>query len=191
MVLEPLLWPFLSSLSSLVWLPFFLTLPPITTAIAAFCCWTSDVIQASSLGSGPAVLKEFHTAQDHCFSHHHCKYCSDFNFDGTTEIVQRRSTHSWKPCRHRSPYVILSATSALATSPLLTRQCHVSPSWHHLHVIRWLCHRWPLPLTVITCGPALTVDFDQRWLFQGWPGFPYPVFRVDFTFAVCFCILCL
>ena len=158
MVSEPLLWPFLSSLSSLVWLPFFLTLPPITTAAAAFCRWTSDIIQASSLGSEPAatVLKEFHTAQDHCFSHHRCKYCSDFNFDGTTEIVQRRSTHSWKPRRHRSPYVILSATSALATSPLLTRQCHVSPSWHHLHV-----DRWPALTVDFDRGPALTVDFSR------------------------------
>ena len=56
--------------------------------------------------------------------------------------------------------------------------------WHYLlasvvDIIFWL---W-----------GLTVDFD-RWLFSMVDffslGSPYPVFHVDFIFAVCFCILC-
>ena len=56
---------FLAVLSLLVWLLFFNIASAITTTAAAFRCWTSDVIQSSSLGSGPAVavVKEFHTAQ--------------------------------------------------------------------------------------------------------------------------------
>ena len=65
MVLEPLLWPFLNSLVFISLTPFFNIASAITTTTAAFCCWTFDVIQPSSLGSGPtaAVVKEFHTAQ--------------------------------------------------------------------------------------------------------------------------------
>ena len=66
MVSRPLLWPFLSSLV-FISVTFFLSLnaSAITTATAASCRWTPDVIQPSSLGSGPAaaVIKEFHTAQ--------------------------------------------------------------------------------------------------------------------------------
>ena len=56
---------FLAVLSLLVWLLFFNIASAITTTAVAFCRWTSDVIQPSSLGSGPAttVVKEFHTAQ--------------------------------------------------------------------------------------------------------------------------------
>ena len=44
---------------------FFHIASAITTTAAAFRRWTSDVIQPSSLGSGPvaAVVKEFHNAQ--------------------------------------------------------------------------------------------------------------------------------
>ena len=66
MVSEPLLWPFLSSLVFLSVTPFsFNIASAITTTVAAFRRWTVDVIQSSSLGSGPAaaVVKEFHTAQ--------------------------------------------------------------------------------------------------------------------------------
>ena len=66
MVSEPLLWPFLSSLVFISVTSFLLlNVSAITTVAAASCCWTSDVIQPSSLGSGPAaaVVKEFHTAQ--------------------------------------------------------------------------------------------------------------------------------
>ena len=56
---------FLAVLSLLVWLFFFNIASAITTTAVAFHRWTSDVIQPSSLGSGPAaaVVKEFHTAQ--------------------------------------------------------------------------------------------------------------------------------
>ena len=66
MVSEPLLWPFLSSLVFISVTPFFFNIASaITTTVAAFRRWTADVIQPSSLGSGPAaaVVKEFHTAQ--------------------------------------------------------------------------------------------------------------------------------
>ena len=67
MVLEPLLWPFLSSpvFISVTLFFFFNIASAITTTAAAFRRWTSDVIQPSSLGSEPAaaVVKEFHTAQ--------------------------------------------------------------------------------------------------------------------------------
>ena len=66
MVSEPLLWHFLSSLVFLSVTPFsFNIASAITTTVAAFRCWIADVIQPSSLGSGPAaaVVKEFHTAQ--------------------------------------------------------------------------------------------------------------------------------
>ena len=66
MVSKPLLWHFLNNLV-FISVTFFLSLnsSAITTAAAASCRWTSDVIQPSSLGSGPAaaVVKEFHTAQ--------------------------------------------------------------------------------------------------------------------------------
>ena len=66
MVSEPLLWLFLSSLVFISVTSFLLlNASAITTAAAASCRWTSDVIQPSSLGSGPvaAVVKELHTAQ--------------------------------------------------------------------------------------------------------------------------------
>ena len=66
MVSESLLWPFLSSLVFLSVTSFLsLHASAITTAAVASCRWTSDVIQSSSLGSGPAtaVVKKFHTAQ--------------------------------------------------------------------------------------------------------------------------------
>ena len=66
MVSEPLLWPFLSSLIFLSVTPFsFNIASAIITTVAAFHRWTFDVIQPSSLGSGPAaaVVKKFHTAR--------------------------------------------------------------------------------------------------------------------------------
>ena len=57
---------YLAVLSLLVWLLFFFNIASaITTTAAALRCWTSDVIQPSSLGSrlAAAVVKEFHTAQ--------------------------------------------------------------------------------------------------------------------------------
>ena len=65
MVLELLLWPFLSSPVFISVTFFFNIAFAITTIAAAFRSWTSDVIQPSSLGSRPAavVVKEFHTAQ--------------------------------------------------------------------------------------------------------------------------------
>ena len=66
MVSEPLLWPFLSSLVFISVTPFLFNIASaITTTAANFRRSTSNVIQPSSLGSGPAaaVVKEFHTAQ--------------------------------------------------------------------------------------------------------------------------------
>ena len=78
--------------------------------------------------------------------------------------------------------------------PSRTSTCQVSPAdvslrWrHHFHVICW--RHSPAANVIVDHG----VDFD-RWLFSNVdffsPGSSYPVFRVDFIFAVCFCILCL
>ena len=66
MVSESLLWHFLSSLVFISVTPFFFNIASaITTTAVAFRRSTSNFIQPSSLGSGPAaaVVKEFHTAQ--------------------------------------------------------------------------------------------------------------------------------
>ena len=95
---------------------------------------------------------------------------------------------------------------ACARVPLLTSAlgdviCHViamSSIDVICHDICWRHLPWH-PLTSSATAPTdvivdQTVDFD-RWLFLRVdffsPSSSYPVFRVDFIFAVCFCILCL
>ena len=100
----------------------------------------------------------------------------------------------------RSHVPLCASTCSHALHALLTSS-HVSPClhccWRHLlasaaDVILWLwvfdrwLLGWPLILTVRWLWPLtfLMVDFFS-------PGSSYPVFRVDFIFSVCFCILCL
>ena len=56
----------------------------------------------------PAVVLGFRTCSRRRSGVSHytdrCEYCSDFIFEGTTEIVLRRSTHPWKPRRHWRPH---------------------------------------------------------------------------------------
>ena len=96
-----------------------------------------------------------------------------------------------KPTRRHAPtrsttrrHVPARARVPLLTSALSDVIHHVI-CWHHppRHLLTSLLTR---PLTALT----LTVDFFHRVDFFS-PGSSYPVFRVDFIFAVCFCILCL
>ena len=78
----------------------------------------------------------------------------------------------------------------------------ISPKWRHqCHVTCW--HHRPHLLTSPAMSADVIIDFDHwfwlmvdfdRWLFARVdfcsPGAPYPVFRVDFIFAVYFCIFC-
>ena len=65
---------------------------------------------------------------------------------------------------------------------------NVSLRWcHHCHVICW---RHSPPSTDVIDHWVWPWTFLQGWLFLS-PGSSYLVFRVDFIFAICFCILCL
>ena len=158
---------------------------------------------------------------DHCRSHHCYKNCSNYSFEATTEIILRRSTKPWKPQRRQRPHApprtaqsFCTVDHALHEPSRASRICHVSPRaatclhapahasfllltsalgdiicyviyWRHLLHICWR-HRWLDRWLALT----LTVDFFLRVDFFN-PGSSYPVFRVDFIFAVCFCILCI
>ena len=94
----------------------------------------------------------------------------------------------------RARFLLL--TSAL--SDVITATSHHVICWRHCHVICW-CHpwpgRWPDHWPVLTfivdfdLWLTLTIDFFARVDFYN-PSAPYPVFRVDFNFAVYFCIFC-
>ena len=81
----------------------------------------------------------------------------------------------------------------------------VSPKWrHHCHVTCW--HHRPHLLTSPTTSADIIVDKLLTWVDFDWgliltvdffarvdfcsPGAPYPVFHVDFIFAIHFCIFC-
>ena len=196
MVLESLLWPFLSSLV-FISVTSFLSLhaSAITTATVASCRWTSDVIQSSSLGSEPAaaVVKKFHTAQTTtlCIIATNIAPLSflkvllrsssaDLHIRGYLATIGDRTRRSkilrrlHAPPRDATPALVASTSTDLLTSSSV--------------VDRWpLTSRWPLT----GCWPLA-----NRWsltfrLTFSWPGSPYPVFRLDFISAVGFCILCL
>ena len=82
----------------------------------------------------------------------------------------------------------ISATSALTTSAsshLLTSAPH-----HPLMSSADCWPHWPGPLTIDFYRP---LTLNDRWLFSRVVfcslGSPYPIFRVDFIFTICFCIL--
>ena len=119
----------------------------------------------------------------------------NFVFIGpSTRCHQKSRRHSHAPPasstrRHALP----RANVPLLTSALGDVICHViatSSADVICHGIRWR----HLPRHLLTSSLTLTVDFD-RWLWLGVDffssGSSYPVFRVDFIFAVYFCILCL
>ena len=103
-------------------------------------------------------------------------------------FFSRASTRRHAPSRASTASLTSSLTSALTAC------------WRH-------CLRHPLTSpseSVFSVDFRLTVDFDWPLTVDRWPlivdffrvdffspGSPYPVFRVDFIFAVCFCILCL
>ncbi|RVW93185.1 Retrovirus-related Pol polyprotein from transposon RE1 [Vitis vinifera] len=78
-----------------------------STESSAFITAGARSLLPLNLRRHPAVVLGFRTCSrrclgvshctDHCSLHHRCEYCSDFIFEGTIEIVQRRSTHSWNP----------------------------------------------------------------------------------------------
>ena len=67
--------------------------------------------------------------------------------------------------------------------------CHVSPSCLLADVTWWCHHPISTQLGYVSLCWLLTVDFDPELTFCS-PGAPYPVFRIDFIFAVHFCIFC-
>ena len=204
---------FLAILSLLVWFFFFFfnIASAITTTAAAFHCWTSDVIQLSSLGSEPAtaVVKEFHTTQTTTarITATNIAPITVLKLpqrSSCTDLQNRESLNAVRDCTR--PHALLKVSVRLITRstclqalPRVVTRRHappractrqfspadVSPRWRHLP--RHL-------LTSSLTRPFTCVDFD-RWLFFRVdffsPGSFYPVFRVDFIFAVCFCILCL
>ena len=198
MVSEPLLWPFLSSLVFISVTPFFFphhfhnhnnrrSLLPL------------------NLRCHPTIVLGFRTCSrrckgvshctNHCRLHHRYKHCSNYGFEGTTEIVLRRSTKPWKPQHLQRPHApprvaqsfctvdhafhAPSCASRLLHSPPRTSTCQfspadVSPRWrHHCHVICWRHppvswrHHWP-------------GRWPDRWLFSMVdffsPGSSYPIF---------------
>ena len=175
MVSEPLFWPFLSSLVFISVTSFLLlNASAITTATAASCRWTSDVIQPSSLGSGPAaaVVKEFHTAQTTalCITAANIALISfltvplrsssaDLHIRGTLAAIGDR----------KRPHVPLKDSATLITRHsrlhalprALTRQGLVCWRHHLYHVIpSWVSIHWSAD--VISTSSS-SVD---RWLFQ-------------------------
>ena len=194
MVSKPLLWPFLSSLVFISVTHFFFHITSaITTTTAAFRRWTSDVIQPSSLGSGlaAAVVKEFHTAQTTAaritttniapitiLKLPQRSSCANLQNRESLNAVGDRTRRSkflygWSraPRASRLLHAPPRARFLLLTSALGDIICH-DICWRHCWPDRWLT------LTLI-------VDFST------WLTFLVQVFRVDFIFAVCFCILCL
>ena len=124
------------------------------------------------------------TAADHCSLHHRCKYCFDYVFEGTTEIVLRRSTHSWKPRRHRRlhvpPCAVQSCCSADHAPHALPRAAalfHAPPRASTVSLTSLLMSALVVPLLtslacVIRWRHLLTLDIwpltfqVDRWL---WP----------------------
>ena len=105
----------------------------------------------------------------------------------------RASTHHLFRSRASTrPHALHALVDVIHVNPCL-RHC-----WRHLLVSAvdvilwlWVFDRWLLKVDH-WLWPG--IDFD-RWLFSMVdffnPGSSYPVFHVDFIFAVCFCILCL
>ena len=106
------------------------------------------------------------------------------------------------PCAGYSLHAPPCARSAPADVSLRWHHhCHVTCWRHYCHITCWR-HR-PHLLTSPATSADFIIDFDRwfwlrvdfdRWLFVivdfCSPGAPYLVFRVDFIFAVYFCIFC-
>ena len=96
-------------------------------------------------------------------------------------------------CRQYSPRAVTCLQLLPRTCTRQGSSTDVSPKWRHLP-------HHPLTSSATTLADVIVeqtvdcVDFD-RWLFLRVdffsPDSSYLVFRVDFIFAVCFCILCL
>ena len=86
------------------------------------------------------------------------------------------------PAAHWSHLLTSSATSALVAL-LLMSSSDVIIKWDPVSAYVSLC--WPLTIDLIGRWPLT----ESELTFCS-PGAPYPVFRVDFIFAVYFCIFC-
>ena len=156
---------------------------------------------------------------DYCTYRHRHWYCSNYIYRGITKIVFNRSTRQWKPRSHRSLHAPSHTTQrfciSISRAPRADEILHAPPrAEYFLHapdlhqltsalgdvitatspadIIDHIC--WRHPPHQLTSSLTLTrVDFDH-WLFPIVdfcnPGAPYPVFRIDFIFAVYFCIFC-
>ena len=176
MVSEPQLWPLFSSLVFISVTSFLsLNASAITTAAVVSCRWTSDVIQPSSLGSGPAavVVKKFHTAQTTAL----CITAANIAPISFLKVPLRSSSADL----HIRGYLVAIGDRTRphapfkdsAAPPRTSTRCHVSPSCVSIHwstdvistsssaVDRWpLTSRWPL-----TVDHPLAVDFSQLTFF--------------------------
>ena len=214
MVSESLLWPFLSSLVFISVTPFFFNIASaITTIIAAFHHWTSDVIQPHPWVPDlqPPSLRSFTLHRPlslasplqtlprlRFWSYHRDPFTSIYK-------TMKASTPSETACAptrcskflygwSRAP----CAVTCLHAPPRASELRHAPPrAATRMHALVFSCWRLHLPRHLLMSSltrPLTCVDFD-RWLFLNVdffrPGSSYPVFRVDFIFAVCFCILCL
>ena len=178
MVSKPLLWPFLSSLVFISVTHFFFHITSaITTTTAAFRRWTSDVIQPSSLGSGPAVavVKEFHTAQT-IAAHITATNIAPITVlklpqrSSCADLQKRESLNAVGNRTRRSKFLY-----GWSRAPRVARLCHAPPRAARTsfllltstlgdvicHVICW-CHRWLDRWLALT----LTVDFSSGLTFS-------------------------
>ena len=203
---------FLSSLVFIGVTPFSTSLPPSQQSLqplavepltSSSCCLRVLDLQSLSLRSPHCI--------DNCTYRHRRWYCSNYICRGITKIVFSRSTRQWKPRSNQSLHAPSRATQRFCISasrapradellqvpPRVEYSLHappragyclhapprarpaladVSPRWRHHHHVSWR-HHWLWPLTFSR------VDFCNL-------GAPYPVFCVDFIFAVYFCIFC-
>ena len=182
MVSEPLLWPFLSSIVFIGATPFSTSLLPsqqssqpfaIEPPTSSSCClWVPD-LQSLSLRS-PTSHRPLHVSSLPWILLwlHFCRYHWDRLAPIYTLVVALQPSDTARAAQRF--YVKAHAPHVLSSAPSWCHpwrhQCHVSPS---------LCQH---PLTLI-------VDFFSRVDFCS-PSSPYPIFRIDFIFAIYFCIFC-
>ena len=172
--------------------------PLVCRSLAVLSSWVPSAVVVVSSTTAPTVTS-VHQRPLPC-RHHRFRF-SNQTTDYIIGTYSLRSAFLWifvfigPSTRHQNSRRHWHAPSRADTmlhalSRACTRQwpsADVSPRWRHLprHLL--------MSSTTHLLTSALTVDFD-RWLFAivdfCSPGAPYPIFRVDFIFAVYFCIFC-
>ena len=160
----------------------------IITTATVFRRWTSDVIQPSSLGSGPAaaIVKEFHTAQttaaritatniasitvlkvpqrSSCVDLQNCESLIAVR-DCTRPYAPLKVLYGWS----RAPRVITRLQALPHACTCQFSPADVSPRWRHL------------PRHLLTSSLTRPLTFPQGWLFQS--RFFLPSFSHKFHFC--------